>query len=81
MRYNNSTCVSLPSGCRAVIELAVDVIAEIGEACVSDNHLVLVQEYVLRVEVFVDNASGMEVAHCHGNLLSDVDTLLQVEVF
>ena len=50
-----------------------DIVTEAGEACVGDYDLVLLQEDVFGVEIFMDNSSCMEVAHCLGNLATNVD--------
>ena len=65
-----------------------DVVTEAREASVSDNHFIFLKEDVLGVEIFVDDAPGMEVAHRLGHLTTNVDALLKskwltpdVEVF
>lgn len=59
--------------------LDIEVLAETGQAGVGDNHLVLLQEDVASVEVLVDNASRVQVAHGLSHLLGNVDVLVWVE--
>ena len=54
-----------------------DVVAEARETSVGDDHFVFLEKDVLCVEIFVNDASGMEVAHCLGDLTTNVDALLE----
>ncbi len=54
-------------------------VAEARQAGIRDDHLVLIEEDVLGVEVFVNDPSCMEVAHRLGNLPGDVEALVDGE--
>ena len=53
------------------------VVTEAWEACVGDDNFVFLEEDILRVEIFMNDAPCVEVAHCLSHLTADVDALLQ----
>ena len=56
-----------------------ETVTDAGEPCVCDDHLLFVQKHIASVETFVDNASGVQIAHPCGYLLHDTDSLLHDE--